>query len=63
MMAYEDGDGSLNDIQPLPRAVPTLASKASQDTSGNEITEGARNERARVEYGHTKRQLFPGIPF
>lgn len=62
-MAYEDGNGSLDDIQPLPRAVPTLAGKASQDTSGNEITESTRNERAGIEYGHTERQLFPGIPF
>lgn len=59
---YEYRDGSLHYVQPLPCSIPTLASKTVQDSSRNQITKSAGDERARIKDSHTEGQFFLGVP-
>lgn len=58
-----NGDGSLNNVQPLPWAQATLATKTVQDASGDEVTESTGDQRAGVEDRHAEIEFLLCIPF
>lgn len=60
--AYKYRNDPFHDIQPLPSGVAALPSETVQDTRGDQVAKGARDERPGVEDGHAEGQLLLGVP-
>lgn len=59
---YSNGDGALDDIEPLPSSHASLSIKSLQNSGSDEIAKGTTKQRTRVKHAHSEIELGLCVP-